>query len=193
MLVGITSTSALIVVDMQKDFCRSGSLPVQGCDGLVPGINQLIKVFRGNGLPVIFSRDWHPPNHSSFKEFGGLWPKHCVQGTEGAKFHEDLEVPENSIIISKGTDPAKDAYSAFDGTELHYVLSLKNVRRVFICGVATEYCVKETALDALRLGYEVVVLGDAVAAVNNEEGREALREIVRKGGIIAEMKEVVIY
>ncbi|MCD6323953.1 MAG: nicotinamidase [Desulfurococcales archaeon] len=193
MLVPITKKSALIVVDMQKDFCSSGSLPVPGCDELIPKINALIKTFKSLGLPVIFSRDWHPPNHSSFKDFGGVWPPHCIQGTEGAEFHEDLEIPEGSIIISKGASPERDAYSAFDGTELHYLLSLRNVRRVFVCGVATDYCVKETALDALRLGYEVIVIEDAAAPVSVDGGRKALKEILRFGGIIAESREVVTY
>jgi len=184
-VVGIVKRSALVVVDVQEDFCEDGALPVPGCSRIVPRINEYIATFSKLGLPIIASRDWHPPNHMSFKEFGGPWPKHCVRGTEGAAFHPDLRLPKDVVVISKATQPDKEAYSAFDGTELHYVLTLKGIKRVFVCGVATDYCVRATALDALRLGYEVVLLVDAVAGVTEETSEAALREVLREGGVLA--------
>jgi len=184
-VVGVTKHSALIVVDMQKDFCEGGALPVPGCYKIIPRINEYVSLFSRLGLPVIASRDWHPPNHMSFKEFGGQWPKHCVRGTEGAEFHPELKLPEGTVVISKATQPDKEAYSAFDGTELHYILALGGVKRVFVCGVATDYCVRATALDALRLGYEVVLLVDAVAGVAKETSERALREVLEEGGVLA--------
>jgi len=184
-VVGVTKHSALIVVDMQRDFCEGGALPVPGCSEIIPRVNEYVSMFSKLGLPIIASRDWHPPNHMSFKEFGGPWPAHCVQGSEGAEFHPDLKLPEDTVVISKATQPDKEAYSAFDGTELHYVLTLRGVKRVFVCGVATDYCVKATALDALRLGYEVVLLVDAVAGVAKETSEEALREVLKEGGVLA--------
>lgn len=189
-VVGVTKRSALIVVDVQRDFCEGGALPVPGCSRIVPRVNEYVEMFSGLGLPVIASRDWHPPNHMSFKEFGGPWPKHCVRGTEGAGFHPDLKLPEGTVVISKATQPDKEAYSAFDGTELHYILTLKGVKRVFVCGVATDYCVKATALDALRLGYEVVLLVDAVAGVARETSEAALKEVLMEGGVLAS-KDVI--
>ncbi|RLG79340.1 MAG: nicotinamidase [Thermoprotei archaeon] len=190
-MIGITDRSALIVVDMQRDFCEGGALPVKGCSSLVPVINSYIDIFRGLGRLVIASRDWHPPNHSSFKEFGGPWPPHCVQGSEGAEFHPELRLPPDAVIISKADTPEKEAYSAFDNTELHYILTKAGVRRVFVCGVATDYCVKHTAKDALELGYEVVILRDAVAAVDPAEGEKVLRELVKAGAVVASSGDIL--
>lgn len=184
-VVGVIKRSALIVVDMQRDFCEGGALPVPGCSKIIPRVNEYTGIFSKLGLPIIASRDWHPPNHISFKEFGGPWPTHCVQGSKGAEFHPDLKLPEGTVVISKATQPDKEAYSAFDGTELHYILTLRGVKRVFVCGVATDYCVKATALDALKLGYEVVLLVDAVAGVAKKTSENALREVLREGGVLA--------
>jgi nicotinamidase/pyrazinamidase len=189
--IGASKNSALIIVDMQKDFCEGGALPVKGCSSLIPTINTLVKIFEDSELPIIASRDWHPQNHISFKKRGGPWPPHCIQGTEGTEFHPDLKIPGNTIIISKGYLPDRDAYSAFDGTELHYILSLKGVKRLFVTGVATEYCVKATAADALKLGYEVIVLEDCIAPVSPEDGDKALQELLKKGAVIATSSEVV--
>lgn len=191
MKVGITSRSALIVVDMQKDFCEGGSLPVKGCRSIVNKINEYVRVFKNAGLTVVASRDWHPPNHMSFNTVGGPWPPHCVAGSEGAEFVEGLGLPEDAVIVSKATDPNAEAYSAFTSTPLHYVLSVRSVRRLFITGVATDYCVKETALEGLRLGYEVIVLTDAVAGVDEKSSREALRELVRNGAVLAAENELL--
>ncbi len=189
--IGVSKKSALIIVDMQKDFCEGGALPVKGCSSLIPKINRVLKEFEGDELPVVASRDWHPRNHISFKEMGGPWPPHCIQGTEGARLHPDLKIPSKTIIVSKGYLPDRDAYSAFDGTELHYLLSLKGVRRLFVTGVATEYCVRATAMDALKLGYEVIVLEDCIAPVSPANGEKALQELLKEGAILATSDEVV--
>jgi len=190
-LVGVTRSSALIVVDVQKDFCcEGGALRVPGCEGIVPRINEYLRMFVDAGLLVIASRDWHPPNHISFKPYGGPWPPHCIQGSWGAEFHPGLELPSDVYVVSKAYLRDKEAYSAFDGTELHYVLSTRGVRRLFVTGVATDYCVKATVLDGLRLGYEVVVLTDAVAAVSEEGGVRALEEMLKAGAILADLSSV---
>lgn len=191
MKVGITSKSALIVVDMQKDFCEGGSLPVSGCSSIINKVNKYVEVFKAKGLLVIASRDWHPLNHVSFTTAGGPWPPHCVAGSKGAEFVEGLLLPEGVVVVSKATEPETEAYSAFTSTPLHYVLSLRGVRRLFIAGVATDYCVKETALEALRLGYEVVVLTDAVAGVGEESSKKALEELVMNGALLATEEEIL--
>ncbi len=191
MRVGILKRSALIVVDVQNDFMPGGSLPVPDGDKVVQPLNKVIKEFQVRKLPMFFTRDWHPPNHMSFKERGGPWPPHCVQGTEGAEFHPDLLVPEEAIIISKATEPDKEAYSGFEGTELKRMLREREVRRLFIGGVATDYCVRATVLDGLRLGFEVIVLEDAVRGVAKETTEKALREIVLSGAILARTDELL--
>ena len=192
MKVAITKHSALVVVDMQNDFCdENGALPVPGCRSIIENVNKYIEMFERAKRAVVASRDWHPPNHISFKVRGGPWPPHCVQGSAGADFHPELRLPDKAVIISKGTDPDAEAYSAFDRTELHYVLSKLGVRRVFVCGVATEYCVRATVKDALELGYEVILLGDAIAGISEESSREAIIEMVRSGAVLAEFKDLL--
>lgn len=188
--VGITKSSALIVVDMQEDFCEGGSLPVRGCREIVNRINRYVEYFREAGLTVVATRDWHPPNHLSFRERGGLWPPHCVAGSEGAQFVKGLKLPEDVVVISKATEPDVEAYSAFTLTPLHYILSVRGVKRLFVVGVATDYCVKETAMEALKLGYEVVVLTDAVAGVSEETSKKALEELLSNGAILATEDEL---
>lgn len=190
MRVGLTRESALVVVDMQEDFCEGGSLPVRGCRALVDKINKYIDYFRNAGLAVIATRDWHPPNHTSFKERGGPWPAHCVAGSKGAQFVEGLKLPEDVIVVSKATEPDIEAYSAFKLTPLHYILASRGVKRLFITGVATDYCVKETAVEALKLGYEVIILVDAVAGVSEETSRKALEELVSEGAILATEEDI---
>lgn len=168
MVVGIQS--ALIIVDVQNDFCPWGALPVPDGDKVVPVASQYIRIFLKAGLPVFVTRDWHPPNHTSFKAMGGMWPPHCIQGTNGASFHPDLFLPENVTIISKGDDPQKEAYSGFQGTALSDQLKRQGVRHVFAGGLATDYCVKSTVLDALRQGFETILLEDASRGVEAAEG-----------------------
>ncbi|BAD85839.1 probable nicotinamidase [Thermococcus kodakarensis KOD1] len=170
---------ALIVVDMQRDFMPGGALPVPEGDTIIPKCNEYIKKFKEKGALIVATRDWHPPNHISFKERGGPWPPHCVQNTPGAEFVVDL--PEDAIIISKATEPDKEAYSGFEGTNLAEILRENGVEKVYICGVATEYCVKATALDAVRHGFETYLLSDAVKGINPEDEKKALEEMKRAG------------
>ncbi|AEC52434.1 pyrazinamidase/nicotinamidase [Pyrococcus sp. NA2] len=170
---------ALIVVDMQRDFMPGGALPVPEGDKIIPKVNEYIRKFKEKGALIVATRDWHPENHISFKERGGPWPKHCVQNTPGAEFVVDL--PEDAIIISKATEPDKEAYSGFEGTNLAEILKDNGVKRVYICGVATEYCVRATALDALRHGFEVYLLVDAVKGIRPEDEKKAIEEMKEKG------------
>ncbi len=191
MRVGVIKDSALIVVDVQRDFMPGGSLPVPKGDEIIDQLNTIISEFQKRGLPIFFTRDWHPPNHISFRDRGGPWPPHCVQGTEGAEFHPDLRVPEDAVIINKATDPDKEAYSGFDGTNLADELRERGVRRLFVGGVATDYCVRATVLDGLKLGFEVIVLEDLIRGVDPNTSREALKEMVLKGAILARSSDLL--
>jgi nicotinamidase/pyrazinamidase len=155
---------------MQKDFLPGGALPVDNGDEIIPVLNDYIRRFKDANANVLASRDWHPPNHVSFKSQGGLWPPHCVQQTLGARFSPALKLPDHTIIISKATNPELEAYSAFDGTSLAHDLLALGVKRLFIGGLATDYCVLNTVLDAIKLGFETVVLMDATLGINVELG-----------------------
>ncbi|AEH24150.1 nicotinamidase [Pyrococcus yayanosii] len=170
---------ALIVVDMQRDFMPGGALPVPDGDRIIPRVNEYIRRFREKGALIVATRDWHPDNHISFRELGGPWPRHCVQNTPGAEFV--VELPADAVIISKATEPDKEAYSGFEGTNLAGILKEKGVRRVYICGVATEYCVKATALDAVKHGFEVYLLKDAVKGIKPGDEEMAIREMEEAG------------
>ena len=154
-----------------------------GGDSIVPVLNNVISAFRESRLPVVFTRDWHPGNHCSFKEQGGIWPEHCVARTKGAKFHPRLKVPRGSIIVSKATRPNLEAYSGFQGTNLERQLKRLGVEELFVGGLATDYCVKQTALDALEAGFDVHVMKDCIKGVNLRKGDSAaaLRLLVRRG------------
>jgi nicotinamidase/pyrazinamidase len=175
--------AGLLVVDVQNDFCPGGALAVKNGDKVVPRLNKTIAAFARAGLPIFFTRDWHPTNHISFRNKGGIWPPHCVQGTIGADFHPDLAIPGGATIISKGDKPSAEAYSGFQGTDLERRLKTLGVDEVFIGGLATDYCVKESCLDALEDGFGVNVLKDCVMAVNVKlgDGAKALREMRRAG------------
>lgn len=179
----MTASIALLVVDVQIDFCPGGALAVKYGDQVVPRLNRTVEAFEKRGLPIFFTRDWHPSDHVSFRSRGGPWPPHCVQGSPGAEFHPGLLVPEGAAVISKGDEPSKEAYSGFQGTELKTRLKGLGVDEVFIGGLATDYCVKETALDARRAGLAVEVLKDCVRPVDVEpgDGARALEEM-RKAG-----------
>jgi nicotinamidase/pyrazinamidase len=174
---------ALLVVDVQNDFLPGGALGVRGGDEVIPRLNEYVALFHRLGLPIIASRDWHPPDHCSFHARGGPWPVHCVAGTPGAAFASALVLPPGVEVVSKAVDPDRDAYSAFDGTDLHERLRRAGVRRLFVGGFATDYCVRWTVQDALGYGYQAVVLVDAVRAVDVSagDGRRALRAVQRRG------------
>ncbi|MGE3163762.1 MAG: isochorismatase family protein [Planctomycetota bacterium] len=161
---------ALLVVDLQNDFCEGGALEVAGAAHILPVVNALIADFERAGAPVILTRDWHPSDHSSFASQGGPWPVHCVAGTIGAAFHPALRVPESAWVVSKGVGHEGPGYSPFETPDLAAQLRAMEVRRVLVVGLATDYCVRAAALDAVREGWEVVVVGDAVRGVEAHPG-----------------------
>jgi nicotinamidase/pyrazinamidase len=174
---------ALLVVDVQKDFLPGGNLAVPNGGAVVPRLNQYIERFNRRNLCIVATRDWHPTDHCSFAARGGPWPPHCIAGTEGAQFADDLELPEQALVISKATQTEKDAYSGFEDTELGVKLRDMGVKRVFVGGLATDYCVRNTVLDAIKLGFEAIVLEDAIRAVNAdpEDGAKAEAEMKHAG------------
>ena len=174
---------ALLVVDVQNDFLPGGALGIRGGDAVVAPANRVLAAWRKRGLPVFLSRDWHPAGHCSFTAQGGPWPVHCVAGTHGAEFAATLEIAPGDVVISKATRADKDAYSALDGTPLAEALRSRGVRRLFIAGLATDYCVRATGRDARAAGLDVVVLKDAVCAVDVQpgDGDRALDELAAEG------------
>jgi nicotinamidase/pyrazinamidase len=186
--MGLKAGDALLIVDVQNDFCPGGALPVPEGDSIIPVLNQWIAYARARRIPVFASRDWHPPNHISFKDRGGPWPPHCVRGTPGAAFHPDLRLPRDVHIVSKAEDPGKDSYSAFGGTDLAGLLRRAVVKTVWIGGLAQDYCVRATALDAIQQGFTVHLITDATRAVNVHpgDGQHALDEIQQAGAVLEE-------
>jgi nicotinamidase/pyrazinamidase len=167
--------NALLVVDLQNDFCPGGSLPVPNGHEVVPVLNDYIARFTREGLSVVLSRDWHPAQTSHFRTQGGSWPEHCVQGTRGAEFHPDLSVPGTALIVSKGMGPDEDGYSAFvgrdqEGRSLVSLLREQGVQKLVIGGLATDYCVLNSVLDALEAGFSVDVIGAATRGVEVQPG-----------------------
>lgn len=188
---------ALIIVDLQQDFVEGGALAVPNASEIVPVINDLIPKFDF----IVTTKDYHPKNHCSFKENGGIWPVHCVRGTEGAKIHKDLNEDACKIQtnIFKGVNVDVDSYSAFfdnerkNSTALNQILNENNIKTLYVTGLATDYCVKFTVLDALELGYEVFVVKDACRGVNVNEGDvdKALSDMKAAGAKIVDSNEVV--
>ena len=188
---------ALLVVDVQNDFCPGGALGVPDGDRIVPHVNRMIDLFERRGLPILATRDWHPRVTKHFKEFGGAWPPHCIEGTKGARFRPDLRLPKDAIILSKGMDPEQDSYSGFQayngqGRDLESVIRDLGVDEVYLCGLATDYCVRATALDATRRGIRVRVLGDAIKGVDLKPGDSdaAIREMRAAGVPFVESRGV---
>jgi len=177
---------ALIVVDVQNDFLPGGALAVPGGSVVIEPLNAYIRQFARLRLPVFATRDWHPREHCSFRERGGRWPAHCVADSHGAKFPPALQLPPDVRVISKATQPESDAYSGFQGTDLARQLADLGCKRVFIGGLATEYCVRSTVLDARAAGLEVVVLADAIRALDAQsgDGEHALAEMNASGAQI---------
>jgi len=187
------SGDALLVVDVQNDFLPGGALGIADGDAIVAPLNALLTAWRTHGLPVFMSRCWHPPGHCSFTERGGPWPVHCIAGTYGAEFSSSLSRSSTDVVISKATHVDRDAYSALDGTGLDTQLRNRGIRRIFVGGLATDYCVRSTGLDAREAGLEVVVLTDAVCGVNVEPGDDAraLAELTAAGASFATTGEIV--
>jgi nicotinamidase/pyrazinamidase len=174
---------ALIVVDVQNDFCPGGALPVPDGDAVIEPINRLAQRVSF----VVATRDWHPPNHLSFKEQGGPWPVHCVRDTDGAQLHPELDSSRIDAIVDAGREPEHEGYSGFEHTDLERVLRDHDVDALHVAGLALDYCVKETALDARRAGFDVVLHRDATRAINVEPGDDerALDEL-RAAGVRVE-------
>jgi len=173
---------ALIVVDFQNDFCPGGALPVRNADKIIEPTNKMISKFLDEGSPVFFTRDWHPRDHCSFRP-DGPWPPHCVKNTPGADFHRALLVPKHATIVSKATTKNSEAYSGFEGTDLAERLTEERVREVYVAGLATDYCIKNTALDAASDGFVVNIISDCVKGVNvkPQDSANAFRAMVSKG------------
>ena len=183
---------ALLVVDIQNDFCAGGSLAVPDGDAVVPVMNAYMARASAIGMPIFVSRDWHPAVTTHFAAYGGTWPPHCVQGTHGAELHPDLRVATTALLASKGMDPNDDGYSNIDAVLPDGSLLLNSLRdlgvtRVFVGGLATDYCVKATALDALKAGLAVVLLLDACRAVDQQpgDGERAIAAMVAAGARVA--------
>ncbi len=185
----MTKAAALLIVDVQNDFCPGGALAVPGGDLVTPPLSLLAGYFAAAGLPVLASRDWHPPVTKHFRDYGGVWPPHCVQGTPGAEFHPDLRLPEGTLVFSKGSNPDSDSYSAFDGQSadgsyLGDTLAALQVDHLYVGGLATDYCVSASVLDARKLGFEVTVLTDAIAAVEVVAGdSEKALNLMKSAGV----------
>ena len=184
---------ALLIVDVQQDFCPGGALAAPGGDAIVPAVNRHIEEARRRSLPVYASRDWHPEVTRHFTQYGGTWPVHCVQDTPGASFHAALQLPADTIVISKGDDPDQHGYSAFEGhtaagTRLLDDLRARGIRRLYVAGIATDYCVRATVLDGLQAGLQVNVLRDAITGIDMRPGDTdaALNEMTRAGAQIVE-------
>ena len=170
--------TALLVVDVQNDFCAGGALAVPQGDRVVEPINRLLAAYAAARAPIFASRDWHPSGSSHFVGGGGQWPVHCVADTPGAAFHPQLLLPDFTAVVSKGQGSDSDGYSAFDGTlpaggTLAAALDERNIDHLAVCGLATDYCVRASVLDARTRGLAVSVVGDAIAAVNLKPGDEA--------------------
>ncbi|MFZ0134061.1 MAG: isochorismatase family protein [Desulfobacterales bacterium] len=180
----IAQDDAVLVIDVQKDFCPGGALAIKDGDDVVPLLNLWIDAAFLKNVPVYLSRDWHPLNHLSFKNAGGPWPPHCIQDTDGARFHPDLKRPENTVVVTKGVRFDIDQYSVFDRTGLGKRLKQDGVRRLWVGGLAQDVCVLHSVLDALKEGFEVKVIGAATRPVSEEDGRKALDQMRGAGAAI---------
>jgi nicotinamidase/pyrazinamidase len=186
------SKDALIVVDVQNDFCAGGALAVKDGDQVVPVLNRYIDQFTEAGLAIFATRDWHPEKTSHFITGGGPWPPHCVQGSKGAEFHPDLKLPPETVTVSAGMGAEEDGYSGFlgrdeNGAKLAELLRQRGIERIFVGGLATDYCVKHTVLDGLKEGFKVVLLADSVRGVNlkPDDSARAIEEMLHAGAEVA--------
>ena len=191
MALRIDRKCALIVVDVQNDFCPGGALAVKRGGRVVPVFNQYLRRFEKAGAPVYACRDWHPWDHCSFRKQGGPWPPHCVQDTRGARFHPDLLLPADARVISKGWRREDDSYSEFEATCLELELKRSGVRRIFVGGLATDYCVKRTVLDGRRLGFVTHLLTDAIQGIDVRKGDsgKAVRQMKKAGAVPVTLKD----
>ena len=182
--VRLQASDALVLVDVQCDFV-SGALAVPDAASVLPVLNRYLREFARRWLAIFATRDWHPTSHCSFRDRGGPWPPHCIAGTPGAAFAVGLALGPDARVVSKATTIGRDAYSGFEDTDLDLDLRKLNVCRLFIGGLATDYCVRQTVLDARRLGYEVFLLEDAIRAVDVKpgDGERAIAEMQAAGAV----------
>lgn len=180
----LTKGDGLLLVDVQKDFCRGGSLAVEDADAVVPVLNKWIEATLARSLPVYASSDWHPRGHISFREQGGLWPPHCLADTDGARFHPGLKLPESAVIITKGVRFDQDQNSVFDQTGFAVRLERDGVKNLWVGGLALDVCVLASVLDALRAGFSVSLIRAACRPVTAEGGEDALRQMKQAGAAI---------
>lgn len=188
---------ALAIVDLQNDFMPGGALGVTEGDEVVSVANSYIEMFRSAALPIYATRDWHPTETKHFRQYGGVWPPHCVQGTAGAEFHAALKLPPDVLVVSKGMDPNEDSYSCFDaceadGTSMAESLRRRGVERLFVGGLATDYCVRSSVMSAIEEGFGVTVLLDACRGVNlsSHDSEKAIEDMVRAGADMATIERV---
>jgi nicotinamidase/pyrazinamidase len=177
---------ALLVVDAQVDFFPGGALPVAGSNTILPVINAWIQAAEEKGIPIFFSRDWHPANHCSFKEYGGLWPRHCVQNSVGASIHPQIALPQRAIMVDKAQNPEEEAYSVFQaktrqGIPFDSLLKEKKITRLWVSGLAEDYCVFETILDARKKDYAVRLILKGTKPISKEGGQTALFKLQAAG------------
>jgi nicotinamidase/pyrazinamidase len=184
-MIEIGTGDALIIVDLQNDFLPGGALPVPQGDQVITPLNEYTRQFAQQGRPIVTTRDWHPPNHCSFKAQGGPWPAHCVADTRGAQLTKELALPARVMMISKATRADTDAYSGFEGTDLDNQLKAAGIKRIFVGGLATDYCVLNTVRDGLRLGYRTYLLEDAIRGVEVKAGdsQQAIDTMLKEGAI----------
>ncbi|HHM04542.1 MAG TPA: isochorismatase family protein [Gammaproteobacteria bacterium] len=190
--IHLSPGDALILVDVQNDFLPGGALAVPRGGDIIPVLNGYLARFGAAGAPVVATRDWHPVNHCSFQAQGGPWPPHCIANTFGAEFPTKLKLPADATIVSKATAPGRDAYSGFQDTELDAVLRAAGAGRLFIGGLATDYCVLSTVRDARQRGYTVLLLEDAVRAVDLKpgDGRRAIDEMKALGATAITLQQL---
>jgi nicotinamidase/pyrazinamidase len=191
---------ALIIVDFQNDFLPGGALAVPDGNKIIPVLNEYISLFINHHLPIIATRDWHPRKTRHFKQYGGLWPPHCIQNTWGAQFHPDLHLPSDTIIISKGTGEAQEGYSGFEGVDhsgkpLIDVLKDNQIFHLSIGGLATDYCVKATVIESAKFGFRVNLLTDAIMGIDIQpfDSRKAIDEMVIHGANLTTIDSITFY
>ncbi|MEI6631043.1 MAG: bifunctional nicotinamidase/pyrazinamidase [bacterium] len=186
---------ALLIVDLQNDFCPAGALGVPGADKIVPAINKYIRVFSKKKLPIIVSADWHPIKTRHFKDFGGRWPAHCIHNSRGAQFHPKLKLSKETILVYKGMDPEQDSYSVFqaedrNGRRFSTLLKILGVDELYVGGLATDYCVKYSVKDALKSGLKVKLLADAIKGVDlkPKDSELAIKEMTGLGAKVIKFR-----
>lgn len=179
-----TANQALLLVDIQNDFCEGGSLAVENASAIIPVVNRMISEAERNQQLIVASRDWHTVDHCSFEARGGPWPPHCIQDSRGAAFHPDMALPQSAVRVSKGVGFDTDAYSAFDGTQLDSFLKRHDITALRIAGLALDVCVRATVLDALQHGFAVELVSDGCQAVDQQKAPEVLDELRAAGATI---------